>query len=533
MYTNVYYQKRFWWLLLAVAGLLFLHLGAAPVYILDEAKNAQCAREMWHAGAWVVPTFNGDLRTDKPALHYWFMHVAFSMFGDGAWQARFFSAIMGIGTVLITFLFVRKLSTATHAFFSALALALSTHFLFEFRLAVPDPYLIFFTALGLFSALQYLQQKSTWWLLATAASLALATLAKGPVALGLPGIVILLYVVIRKQWWVLTDVRLLLAAVVYTGIAAPWYWAVHQATQGAFTQGFFLEHNLSRFSSEMEGHGGPFFVTILIVLIGMLPFSTHIASLAGLMRRKPMSDLVLFSLLVSLVYILFFTISSTKLPNYPMPCYPFVAVLLGYLLTEILHGNATWKKYTWWVLGIIGLALPIGGFVALGMEPETAPYRWWALGLLVLPVGILLAALRPQSKPGNAIAWLAGTYLLFNTFFLAIAYPLVYQQNPVTLLQPILNKGKNTVVAYKDFNPAFLFNAKNPGFRIQVFTDTAELHKFCSAFSAQNKSPVYIISRTDKLLELNTLPLLEIARKRDLFEIPTTVLLQWKANFEN
>lgn len=533
MYTHGYYQKWFWWLLAATGLLLFLHIGAAPVYILDEAKNAQCAREMWHAGNWVVPTFNGELRTDKPALHYWFMGAAFTLFGDGEWQARFFSVIMGMGTILLTFLFVRKFSNATHGFFAALALALSTHFLFEFRLAVPDPYLIAFTALGLFSGLAYVQSKKIGWLLLAAASLALATLAKGPVALGLPGISILIYVILRRQWWVLTDWRLLLAGLLYAGIAAPWYWAVHQATNGAFTNGFFLEHNLSRFSSEMEGHGGPFFITILIVLIGLLPLSSHVGTLVQYLRQRKMPDVVLFSLIVSLVYIIFFSVSSTKLPNYPMPCYPFVAVLLGYLLQGMLQKEVAWKKYTWWILMVIGLALPVAGYIALGLEKETTHIRWVAAGLLVLPIGLLWAMLQQRKSWQQSLRWLGITYFLFNAFFLGIAYPLVYRQNPVTLMQPLLQQGKPVVVAYKDFNPAFLFNAPDAAWRLPVATDTSTLRQICTTNFLKGDSIIYIISRTDKLQEMNGLPVFEVLQKRDLFEYPTTVLLRWQAKNEN
>jgi len=52
--------------------LLLLNLDKPMIYILDEAKNAECAREMLVSGNYVVPYFNGQLRTDKPPLHYFF-----------------------------------------------------------------------------------------------------------------------------------------------------------------------------------------------------------------------------------------------------------------------------------------------------------------------------------------------------------------------------------------------------------------------------------------------------------------------------
>jgi 4-amino-4-deoxy-L-arabinose transferase-like glycosyltransferase len=531
MLTQTYFQRLFWWVLAIYAFIVLFRLGSAPVYILDEAKNAQCAREMWEAGNWIVPTFNGELRTDKPPLHYWFMSISFSTFGVGAWQARLFSALFGISTIWISFFFVKKFSNASLAFFTALVLALSTHFLFEFRLAVPDPYLIFFTTLGIFSGFGYVEERKWKWLLLAAIALALATLAKGPVALGLPGICLLLYIMFRKRWWVLKDWRLLVAGIVYAAVAAPWYYLVHKATNGEFTQGFFFEHNLSRFSSEMEGHGGPFFLTLLIVLVGMLPFSANVVEMVKRMFGKRLPDIVLLGLIVSVVYILFFSISSTKLPNYPMPCYPFAAILFGCMLQECMQQRAKWPIAVWLVLLLIAIALPIGGFIAIGLEPAVAAYKWLALGLVILPVFIFIGAYVAKAGFEKSLKWLAYGYLLFNLYIIGLAYPALYQQNPVSQLLPTIQNGKNILVAYKDFNPAFLFNIKKTGFRIQQFSDSSSLKKYCQ--SQQQQGKVYIISRTDKLAELSPKLFLEVSRKRDLFEIPTTVLLTWNPVFEN
>ena len=76
------------------------------IYSLDEAKNSECAREMLERGDLIVPTFNYQLRTDKPPLHYYFMIVAYKLFGVNEFSARFFSSVFGALTVLITFLII-------------------------------------------------------------------------------------------------------------------------------------------------------------------------------------------------------------------------------------------------------------------------------------------------------------------------------------------------------------------------------------------------------------------------------------------
>src|SRR3982751_4269775 len=82
-------NRSFLWILAVATLLLFCRLNAPPIYILDEARNAQCAKEMMERNDWIVPTFNGELRPHKPPLHYYFMQIAYQTFGMNAFAARF------------------------------------------------------------------------------------------------------------------------------------------------------------------------------------------------------------------------------------------------------------------------------------------------------------------------------------------------------------------------------------------------------------------------------------------------------------
>ena len=61
------------WIVLATGLAVLTNLGTARLWDEDEPKNATCASEMLARGDWIVPTFNGELRTDKPILLYWCM----------------------------------------------------------------------------------------------------------------------------------------------------------------------------------------------------------------------------------------------------------------------------------------------------------------------------------------------------------------------------------------------------------------------------------------------------------------------------
>jgi len=75
------YRYRYFFLGL-IGFVLFSAFSAAfPIYILDEAKNSEAAREMLVSQNYFMPTFNGALRTDKPPLHYFFMMLSYSVLG--------------------------------------------------------------------------------------------------------------------------------------------------------------------------------------------------------------------------------------------------------------------------------------------------------------------------------------------------------------------------------------------------------------------------------------------------------------------
>jgi len=136
-------------LLSLVAGAIFFtHLGSVRLWDRDEPRNAGCAREMLQRGDLVVPMFNDELRRQKPVLLYWLMAVAYQVFGDNEFAARFWSAVAGLGTVWITYGIARRLFDSQVAWLSGIILATSLMFVVASRAATPDSLLIFCSALA-------------------------------------------------------------------------------------------------------------------------------------------------------------------------------------------------------------------------------------------------------------------------------------------------------------------------------------------------------------------------------------------------
>ncbi len=505
-----------WILIILSIVLLFPSLGKLHLWVYDEVRNAECAREMWERNDWLVPTFNGELRALKPPLHYYFMFAGFEMFGMNEWGARFFSAVFGLLTILITYYFTTRYSSSLHSFITCSVLLASTHFLFQFRMSVPDPYLIFLNVLAIFAGYAYFVEKQFKWLLLCAVALALGTLAKGPVAILLPGASLFAWLVWQNRLRQILHWQILVAAFIVVAIAAPWYIAVHYATDGEFTKGFFFTHNLDRFAEPMEGHGGLFIIIPLFVLAGLLPASVFIGESFKNFSYLFKDSFLQLALCVTLLYIIFYSISGTKLPNYPMPCYPFVAIILGYFIHSAINKESKVALYPFIILLVITIALPIGLYFGIKNEVELQGFELHSLFMVILTVGAIVSLLLFRRKGfRTAVLSLMITYSIFNLVFFNYLYPTLYSQNPMT---KTINEVKkfDEVVSYKIFHPSYTFYLPE---RVKVFENVDSLRSYTT------NNEVLIISREALAPELSTLELKEVAKHHDLFESHTTILL--------
>ena len=86
----------------AAAFVLLLKLGATPLWDDDEPKNAACSVAMLESNDWVVPTFDGRLRVEKPPFVNWLHLAGMSIFGPTETGVRLGSAVLTIGTCLLT-----------------------------------------------------------------------------------------------------------------------------------------------------------------------------------------------------------------------------------------------------------------------------------------------------------------------------------------------------------------------------------------------------------------------------------------------
>lgn len=420
---------------------------------------------MLDRGDLIVPTFNYQLRTDKPPLHYFFMMAAYSVFGVNEFSARLFSAIFGMLTVLSTFFFTRKFINESAAFWSAIVLLSSIQVITQFHLAVPDPYLIFFFSTALFLGYTFYIEKKPFWIYLAYACIGLAILSKGPIALALSGGILILFLLWQKQLTLKTIIAFkpLHGLLIILLIALPWYIAVHIITNGEWTSGFFMKHNVGRFTNTMEGHGGSFLLIPLFIIGGLFPFSIFIFQALAFCWKHRDKSFLAFSVVVTLVVIIFFSFSRTKLPNYPAPAFPFVAVLIGFFLSEfnvIMKKHKAVLSYALYIL--IAIAMPIAVYIVLEDVMLLPELKNLAFAFILIPIGALTGIayyLRAQIQ--RSLAVIAGSWIITTLIFYYVVFPAIDKKNPVNQALKVLDVG-TPVFYYGNFNPSFSFYIRKP-----------------------------------------------------------------------
>lgn len=401
--------------------LAFFHrLGSLGLMDKTEALFVEVAHQMLQRGDWITPWWNGQVFFDYPVWGYWMVALSFRLFGVSEWAARLPVALAASAVVVATFLLVWQLARPgedlghrwLRAALAAGVLATTPAWIGWGRSATTDMFLASAITLALYGFLlahhaPLGHRHVRIGQLAMALFAGIAVLAKGPVGLLLPGLVVSVFLTLSagwRRWW--RPGRLLAMTSLFLGVVLPWYGAAAQTNGAAFLGGFLGFSNLQRFTSVLYDHPGPPWFYLPWILLLLLPWSVFLpAAILRLRFWRPASwqpalttpwngggfgkpealpslSVPLFLLLWLALVLAFFSAAATKLPGYILPCVPAAALLIA-LYWRPFEGGA-----------------PMGGGLRTG--------AWVQAGLLSLMA--VAAALTPRwaatdpANPGLAAA---------------------------------------------------------------------------------------------------------------------------------
>ncbi len=409
-----------------------------------EALFVEVAHQMLQRDDWVTPWWNGERFFDYPVWGYWMVALSFRLFGVSEWAARFPVALAASTVVLVTFLLVlhwsRRESSSSALGRAALAagvLCTTPGWIGWGRTATTDMFLASAISLALLAFLLAHHEAPRAPLAAlgrvgVALFCGIAVLAKGPVGVLLPAMVMGLFLLLTGQGrpW-LAPFRLGAMAALFAGVCLPWYVAAARVNGEAFLGGFLGFSNLQRFTQVLYDHPGPpwFYLPWLVILL--LPWSLFLPGAISQWRfwrwdcwrskdGQPTlnTSVGLFLLLWLVIPLAFFSAAATKLPGYILPILPAGALLVSLSLWPLPAGTdreTAWRpslRRSLRLGGAIELVVLAAMAVAAAMAPRWAAsdpaHPTFARALDQSGLPMLLATLLSLSALGLAVVVLKG-----------------------------------------------------------------------------------------------------------------------------
>ena len=496
-------------LLLALAAVpYFLNLGATSIIDANEAFYAETPREMIASGNYISPTFNDEPRLNKPPLSYWVVAAFYRVAGVSLGASRLPIALGAMVIFATAFLLGRQAFSARAGWIAAITLAATPRMLLFSRRIIIDVYTAMFLGLTLlcFMMAESEPGRRRRWLLAMYVSVGLGILVKGPVAVAIPGLVFLVYLLATRQLRSLGRMMLPAGALIVSAIVLPYYAALYAQEGWDAIASFLFRENLARYA---EGVGapdrGPFFYLPVVFADLYFPWSLLLPAALALVPWKraargeaggpvamsggdvaPRARLLLGLWIV--VIVVFFSLSKGQQDLYVLPFVVAAAALVGGVLDQWLAG-ASGGRLDRVVTGSVAL---LAG-VLLVVGAAAAWLAGWPGGRLeiagVLPAAAVvvaggvaaIAALWRRARPAAAAALAVGLIAAHWTLVIW-ALPDFERYKPVPHLAKVIEQQSarpSAVGTFRIAAPSLVFYLQR---HVVQMVDEEQLKAFLSGY---------------------------------------------------
>jgi 4-amino-4-deoxy-L-arabinose transferase-like glycosyltransferase len=366
--------KRGWLLLFfSIAVFYFWGLGLFPLVGPDEPRYAEVAREMFARHDWITPTLGGLPWFEKPPLLYWLMIAGYRVFGVGEYAARVGPAICGLLTALFVYWIGKTVENTGASIkategeeqrrddlgrYSALVW-LSSLGAIVFSRGASFDIVVTMTVTGALACffvwrLHYgipndgagIAAPRLWLLVGFYFFIGLSLLAKGLIGIVIPGGVIALYYLFKREWPHRKFLQSLSWGIpLAVAVFAVWFGPMLARHGWKFFDQFIVQHHFARFITNKYHHPAPFYFYLVVLVALALPWTIFMG--AGFFSsrrwhwrgRMPVDRLRVFAFCWIVVPLVFFSISESKLTAYILPALPAVALLVGERISCFLHAQ--------------------------------------------------------------------------------------------------------------------------------------------------------------------------------------------------
>ncbi len=349
--TNPYHGCFLWIVLLLAARCAVMPF--MPLADPTEGRYALIAREMAVSGDWITPQLWVDGQKvpflGKPPLYFWCSAGCMKLFGLNEFSARLPGILSFAITLLIVWAVLRRYTTEEIGW-RAVFLILSSAVLFVASGVVIVDMMVTMTVTGaLFSYFAFTRENRSTarrcWSVLVFVMLALGFMTKGPVAIVLFGLPVLLWTMWFGRWKEILVQEWYWGITLFAVIIVPWFILAEQKNPG-FIRYFFVNENFLRFvvheygDKYGSGHEHIRGTALWMMLASAVPWSIYI--LYRLFEeRKHLSFKALFLyegaslfLCVFAANTLFWVMARQLLIAYLFPAVPAFAAWLSILISR-------------------------------------------------------------------------------------------------------------------------------------------------------------------------------------------------------
>ncbi|HMC27661.1 MAG TPA: glycosyltransferase family 39 protein [Verrucomicrobiae bacterium] len=471
--------SRVWLLLIISLFTFFFLLGHRALNEPDEGRYSVIASEMIETSNWLVPQLWYVPHLDKPPLTYWAVAASMKLFGRNEWAVRLPVALAGLSGVAAAFFLGRSLAGQRAGFWSAVILQTSLLYAIASRMLTPDIFVTQFIAWSIYFLWRAWRsfdepthpalKRSIAWQCAAWIGISLGFLTKGPIALAVPAAAFgALAWFGREEKQRLRSLLLgtAVGVLIFCAIVLPWFIQIFQTVPGAFdfmVKRQMLGHALG--TTEHNRHG-PILYYVGILGIGFVPWTVL---LFWLWRRSFWSKLqekegwVLLNSWIVFTFVVF-TFSSSKLPEYVLPLFPALAVLVSLRWFSARPDDAS-PVLMWRALAALPLAVALAFPLVMHFALQAPFERWMIVQICVAAVVLPCIALLAR-RTASTCAVIAVCLTLLNFAWTETVIPKIETAlksnqtlKPLALALKQVYRPGDKVVCWRRFPQGLLFYA--------------------------------------------------------------------------
>ncbi len=502
----------------AIVGsiVIFFKLGDCRTLGSHEAYAVVPAREMLQSGNWIVPSYGGIPRLEKPPFGYWLVATAAWLFGGfHEWVVRLPAAVSAIVLAILVAMWATRIYGRNVGLAAALVQLTSVWTMEYGRKAEVDMFLCLLTTLAMILISGHnrteMRLKAFWRWVAIYVVLSVAWMAKFHFATAMVLTPCIVYFLIERRFRSLLHLANPIGLMLLTVSVVTWPYLVLQHIPDAWQ--IWMQQTVGRATGEIGSEPVWFFIPhTFVLMLPWSPFAIHAVPDSWRRAWKQCDAHERFLWVWFCTQFAICTISAGKHRNYILPVLPVLSVLVSRSLVACIERVRQKQPILRWhaAVGSMLTVMAIGAttwFVVVNNWTYLSDATLFVVSLFAVGTFAttwLLVANRPLTAGCGAI-------LTFVLCYMAVVGWLLpgrdYRMTAARFGQSIRSNGLSgrDICVYRQGKAPIVFYLGDPVYRIESVDELrARLNR---------DNELLIVTDTGNAADLSTVGTLRILKK--------------------